>query len=154
MLTDDERRDIEAEIADCENPESASVEALQALQRRRGWISDEAIKDTAPLLDISPDKLDGVATFYSFIFRRPVGRHVIFVCDSVSCYVMGYETLLDHLSRRLGIGMGETTPDNRFTLLPVSCIGLCDHAPALVIDDDPYGDLDSGKLDEILKKYT
>ncbi len=154
MLTDDERRDIEVEIDGCENAESASVEALRVLQRHRGWVSDEAVKDIAPLLDMSPDKLDGVATLYSFIFRRPVGRHVIFVCDSVSCYVMGYETLLDHLSRRLGIGMGETTPDNRFTLLPVSCIGLCDHAPALVIDDDPYGDLDSGKLDEILKKYT
>ena len=127
MLTEEERRDIETEIEDCECPEAASVEALQALQRRRGWISDEAIRDAAPLLGMSPDELDGIATFYSFIFRRPVGR--------------------------LGIGMGETTPDSRFTLLPVSCVGLCDHAPAMLIDEDLHGDLDSTKIDEILKKY-
>ena len=153
MLTEEERRDIETEIEDCECPEAASVEALQALQRRRGWISDEAIRDAAPLLGMSPEELDGIATFYSFIFRRPVGRHVIFLCDSVSCYVMGHENILDHLSQRLGIGMGETTPDSRFTLLPVSCVGLCDHAPAMLIDEDLHGDLDNAKIDEILKKY-
>lgn len=153
MLTDDERRAVEKEVADCECPESASVEALQAVQRYRGWISDEAIRDIAPFVDMSPEELDGVATFYSFIFRRPVGRHVIFLCDSVSCYVMGHENILEHLSQRLGIGIGETTPDSRFTLLPVSCIGMCDHAPAMMIDDDLHGDMDSAKIDELLEKY-
>ena len=153
MLTDEERRAIEAEVEDCECPESASVEALQALQRRRGWISDEAIKDIAPFVGMSPEELDGVATFYSFIFRRPVGRHVIFLCDSVSCYIMGHENILELLRQRLGVGVGETTPDSRFTLLPVSCVGMCDHAPAMMIDEDLYGDLDGTKIDEILGKY-
>jgi len=154
MLTDEERLAIEAEVADCECSESASVEALQAVQRRRGWISDEAIRDIAPFVGMSPEELDGVATFYSFIFRRPVGRHVIFLCDSVSCYIMGHENILELLRQRLGIGVGETTPDSRFTLLPVSCVGMCDHAPAMMIDEDLYGDLDSTKIDEILGKYT
>ena len=153
MLTDEERREIESEIAGCENPESASVEVLQALQRRRGWVSDEAISDLAPLLGMSPDELDGVATFYTFIFRRPVGRHVILVCDSVTCYIMGHESIVTHLTRLLGVAMGETTADSRFTLLPVSCIGLCDHAPAMMIDDDLHGDLDLAKVDEILARY-
>ena len=153
MLTDEERRAIEAEVVDCECPESASVEALQAVQRLRGWISDEAIRDIAPFLRMSPEQLDGVATFYSFIFRRPVGRHVIFICDSVTCYIMGHENILAHLTERLGISMGETTADGRFTLLPTSCIGLCDHSPAMLVDEDLYGDLDSAKIDEILKSY-
>jgi NADH-quinone oxidoreductase subunit E len=153
MLTDEERLAVEKEVEDCECPQSASVEALQALQRLRGWISDEAIRDVAPLLEMSPEELDGVATFYSFVFRRPVGRHLIFVCDSVTCYIMGHENILAHLSERLGIGLGGTTSDNRFTLLPVSCIGLCDHAPAMMVDDDLYGDLDSTKIDELLEKY-
>jgi NADH-quinone oxidoreductase subunit E len=153
MLTEEERRAVEEQVADCECAESASVEALQALQRYRGWISDEGIRDVAPLLGMSPEALDGVATFYSFIFRRPVGRHVICLCDSVTCYIMGHENILDHVSRRLGIRTGETTPDNRFTLLPISCVGLCDHAPAMLVDLDLYGDLDGAKIDEILEKY-
>jgi len=153
MLTDEERQAVEKEVADCECLQSASVEALQALQRIRGWISDEAIRDVAPLVGMSPEELDGVATFYSFVFRRPVGRHLIFLCDSLTCYIMGHENILEHVSQRLGIGMGETTPDNRFTLLPVSCMGLCDHAPAMMIDENLYGDLDSVKVDEILEKY-
>ncbi len=153
MLTDEERSAVEKEVTDCECPESASVEALQALQRIRGWISDEAIRDVAPLVGMTPDELDGVATFYSFIFRKPVGRHLIFICDSLSCYIMGYETMQQHLNQRLGIGMGETTPDKRFTLLPVSCIGFCDHAPAMMVDDDLYGDLDTTKIEEILESY-
>jgi len=153
MLTDEERRAVEKEVTDCECPQSASIEALQALQRFRGWISDEAIRDVAPLVGMSPEELDGVATFYSFIFRKPVGRHVILLCDSLSCYIMGHENIQEHLGRQLGIGMGQTTPDNRFTLLPASCVGLCDHAPAMIVDEDLYGDLDSTKVDEILKKY-
>ncbi len=153
MLTNEERQAVENEVADCECPQSASVEALQALQRLRGWISDEAIRDVAPFVGMTPEELDGVATFYSFVFRRPVGRHLIFLCDSVTCYIMGHENILEHVRQRLGIGMGETTPDNRFTLLPVSCMGLCDRAPAMMIDEDLYGDLDSVKVDEILEKY-
>jgi NADH-quinone oxidoreductase subunit E len=154
MLTDEERQAVEKEVTDCECAQSASIEALQALQRFRGWISDEAIRDVAPLVGMSPDELDGVATFYSFIFRRPVGRHVILLCESLSCYIMGHENIQEHLSRQLGIGLGQTTPDDRFTLLPVSCMGLCDHAPAMIVDEDLYGDLDSAKVDEILKKYA
>ncbi|MDD5169008.1 MAG: NADH-quinone oxidoreductase subunit NuoE, partial [Syntrophales bacterium] len=125
---------------------AACVEGLKIVQRHRGWVSDEGIGELAPLLKMTPAELDAVATFYPFIFRRPVGRHVVYLCDSVSCWIMGYEGLRDHLINRLGIGMGETTPDGRFTLLPVSCIGACDHAPALMIDRDLHGELTPEKL--------
>ena len=97
--------------------------------------------------------MDGVATFYNLIFRKPVGRHVILICDSISCWILGYEGILDRLRSRLGIRVGETTPDSRFTLLPICCLGACDRAPAIMVDDDLYGDVTPDGLDEILEKY-
>jgi NADH-quinone oxidoreductase subunit E len=153
MLTEKEKREIEAELQHSAVKQSASIEALKAIQRHRGWVSDEAIKDIAKMLEMSPDELDGVATFYNMIFRKPVGRHVILVCDSISCWVMGYGKIREHLKVRLGIDLGGTTVDNRFTLLPNVCLGTCDHAPAMMIDNDTYRDLSPEKVDEILGKY-
>ena len=126
---------------------------MKIVQRHRGWVSDESLRDIAELLGMSPADLDGVATFYNLIFRKPVGRHVIMVCDSVSCWIMGYDRIREHLSERLGIEFGETTADNRFTLLPIVCLGACDHAPAMMVDADLHSDLDPQKIDGILEKY-
>ena len=154
MLSTEETKEILMEIEQQEFHRAACVEALKIMQRYRGRVSDEGIRELALLLRMTPAELDAVATFYPFIFRKPVGRHVVYLCDSVSCWIMGYEGLRDHLINRMGIGMGETTPDGRFTLLPVSCIGACDHAPALMIDRDLHGELTPEKLDIILDQYT
>jgi NADH-quinone oxidoreductase subunit E len=154
MLTDEERQEIQAELLHYEHKRAAGPEALRIVQRRRGWVSDEDLRQVAALLEMSPHELDAVATFYSLIFRRPVGRHVILICESVSCYVMGHERMLAHLTERLGIGLGRTTPDGRFTLLPVPCLGACDHAPAMMIDAELYGDLDESRIDAILARHT
>ncbi|HMK50789.1 MAG TPA: NADH-quinone oxidoreductase subunit NuoE [Thermodesulfovibrionales bacterium] len=153
MLTEEEIREIRNEALKAEQKQAACIGALKVVQKHRGWISDEAIADISGLLDMSPDELDGIATCYSLLFRRPVGRHVILICDSVSCWVMGYEKILTHLRKRLGIGPGETSADGKFTLLPVACLGICEHAPAIIIDTEVYGDLDDGRLDEILARY-
>jgi NADH-quinone oxidoreductase subunit E len=153
MLTDDERREIEEALVRYPDGQSACIDAMMSVQRRRGWVSDEAIREISDILRMTPDELDGVATFYNRIFRKPVGRHVIYVCDSVSCWIMGYESVLSHMSGRLGIGLGETTPDGRFTLLPIMCLGACDHAPALMVDDDLHADVDPRRIDEILDRY-
>ena len=153
MLTEDERNEIETLVQHYGQKRAACVEALQIVQSHRGWVADESIRDLAELLDMTPDELDSVATFYSLIYRQPVGRHVILICDSVTCWIMGYEDLLAHLTNRLGIGLGGTTPDGRFTLLPVSCLGACDHAPAMMVGDDLYEDLDRDKIDWILAQY-
>ena len=116
-------------------------------------MSDESLRDIAEHIGMSPTDLDSIATFYNLIFRRPVGRHVISVCDSVSCWIMGCEQLREHLQQRLGIGLGETTADNRFTLLPIVCLGACDHAPAMMLDDDLHTDLDSQQIDKELENY-
>ena len=102
---------------------------------------------------MTPAELDAVATFYNFIFRKPVGKHIILVCDSVSCWVMGSERVLEHLQNRLGIVLGQTSADGVFTLLPTACLGACDRAPAMMIDDQLYGDLDPAKIDQILATY-
>jgi NADH-quinone oxidoreductase subunit E len=132
---------------------AACIEALKVVQSHRRWISDETLREVAAYMEMSPEALDSVATFYNLLFRKPVGRHVILICDSISCWVMGYEPLLSEVSKRLGIRLGETTADNRFTLLPNCCLGTCDCAPAFMIDNDLYRNVTVSQLDEILNKY-
>ncbi len=153
MLTDEMKEQIQIEIDTCPNRECACIDAMQIVQRRLGWISDDSLKDIADFLDMTIDELDSVATFYNHIYRRPVGRHVILICNSVSCWIMGFGTVRDCLTQHLGIRMGETTPDGRFTLLPVQCLGACEHAPAIMIDEELYWDLDPQKIETLLENY-
>ena len=153
MLSPEERQEIEGEFAHYPDKRALSIDAMRIVQRHRGWVSDDALKDIAELLEVPVSELDSVATFYNLIFRKPVGRHVIMVCHSISCWVMGYDRLPDHMTGRLGIKMGETTPDGRFTLLPIVCLGTCDHAPAMMVDEDLHRDLDAEKIDGILEQY-
>jgi NADH-quinone oxidoreductase subunit E len=153
MLTKEELEEIDEHVKQYPQKRAACIEALKVVQRKRRWISDESIKDIAAVLDMTPDELDSVATFYNLVFRKPVGRHVILICDSVSCWIMGFEKILLHIQDKLGVKFGETTEDDRFTLLPIQCLGTCDHAPALMIDNDLHRDLSTEKLDEILEKY-
>ena len=147
------RQEIEAVAAHAEYKRAAGLDALKIVQKRFGFVSDPHLAEVATLLEMTPAELDGVATFYNLIFRRPVGRHVILLCDSVACWVMGATAARSQLCERLGIHPGETTADGRFTLLPIVCLGYCDHAPAMMVDEDQYGDLDSGRLDAILDRY-
>jgi NADH-quinone oxidoreductase subunit E len=153
-LSDIERQAIDHEIALVPYKKAAVIEALKIVQHHRGWISDESVNAIAAYLEMSPAEVDSVATFYNLIFRKPVGRHVILVCDSISCYVMKYGDIYKALQEKLNIRFGETTSDQCFTLLPNCCLGCCDHAPALMIDNDLYKDVTVECLDRLLKKYT
>jgi NADH-quinone oxidoreductase subunit E len=153
MLSDAEKREIEAQLAHYEYKRAACVEALSIVQQYQGWVSDESLDEVAAMLDMTPTELDSVATFYNLIFRRPVGQHVILLCDSVSCWIMGYERLLEALTAHLHITLGDTTADGQFTLLPMPCLGTCDHAPALMIDNDLHHDLDPEHIAPILDLY-
>lgn len=150
MLTNTERQQIEEQLTHVPTRQSGCIEAMKIVQQHRGWVSDEALEDLAPVLGMSKAALDSVATFYNLIFRRPVGNHVILVCDSVSCWVMGEERLMDHLQRKLGIRSGETTPDGEFTLLPTVCLGHCDLAPVMMLDGEIVGNLTGEKIDQLL----
>jgi NADH-quinone oxidoreductase subunit E len=153
VLSQEERREIEAEFSHYPTKQALSIDAMRIVQKHRGWVPDEAIDEIGELLGMSRSDLDGVATFYNLIFRKPVGKHVIYLCDSVSCWIMGCSQLRDHLGTRLGTRLGETTADGRFTLLPIVCLGACDHAPVMMIDDDLHLDVEPAKTDEILDRY-
>jgi NADH-quinone oxidoreductase subunit E len=150
MLTDVERNRIMAEVGRVPDKRAAVSEALMIVQESRGWVSDEGVADIARALDLSREEIEGVATAFELVFRRPVGKHVIMVCDSVSCWIRGSASLFEHLKSRLGIALGETTADGLFTLLPVACLGACEQAPVMSVDGVLYGELDAFKIDEIL----
>ncbi|WP_407926506.1 NADH-quinone oxidoreductase subunit NuoE [Aquipseudomonas ullengensis] len=153
-LSETERSAIEHEMHHYEDPRAASIEALKIVQKARGWVPDGAADAIGEILGIPASDVEGVATFYSQIFRQPVGRHIIRVCDSMTCFVGGHENLLGSLKDKLGIVPGQTTTDGRFTLLPVCCLGNCDKAPAVMIDDDTYGNLDANGIAQLLEAYA
>jgi NADH-quinone oxidoreductase subunit E len=153
MLSKEEIELIEKEMVKFPVKSAASIEALKIVQDKQKWVSDESLAEVAGILEMPAAELENVASFYNLIFRKPVGRHVILLCDSISCWVMGYERILDMLINKLGISYGETTKDDRFTLLPIQCLGDCDHAPAIMIDNDLYNNLTEDKMEDILKKY-
>lgn len=154
MLSVEEREEIHEEMKLYPYRGAVCIDALKIVQKHRGWISDEAVTDVAAEIGLTVDEVDGIATFYTRLYRKPVGRNIILVCDSISCMIMGYETIYRHISDRLKIKFGETTPDGRFTLLPISCLGDCDHAPAMMINDDHYNNLEVSEIEEILNRYS
>lgn len=153
MLSDQEKQELEKEIAALPARRSACIEGLKIVQRRRGWVDDQGIRDVAEYLGMSSAEVDGVATFYNLIHRRPVGRHIIRVCSSVSCWILGCDGILDILRQRLDVQTGGTTADGRFTLLTIQCLGTCDHAPAMMIDEETHRDLTPERIAQILEAY-
>lgn len=145
--------EIQHEMGLYEEPQAACIDALKIVQKHRGWVSDEALAAAAAVVGVSPAAMEAVATFYNLIFRKPVGRHVVMLCDSVSCYLCGYETIRDHLRRSLGVDFGGTTADGRFTLLPICCLGDCDNAPSMRVNADYHGNLTPARTDEVLSRY-
>jgi NADH-quinone oxidoreductase subunit E len=153
-LTAAERTEIENLSLHYDNKRAACIEVLKYVQGRHKWIADQHLAEIAILLNMSRAELEGVATFYNLIFRQKVGQHVIFLCDSISCWIMGRDKVCAHLRKRLGIEPGETTADGAYTLLPIVCLGHCDHAPAMLLDNDLYGDLDMQHIDTLLDSPT
>jgi NADH-quinone oxidoreductase subunit E len=142
MLNETERAEIDAEAAHYPYRRALAIDALRIVQRHRGFISDTALADVAAYLGLSAAELEGVATFYNLLHRKPVGRHVIWICDGVSCWLCGYARLRRRLEEALGVPVGGTSADGRFTLLPIVCLGACDSAPVAMVDDDLHRDLD------------
>lgn len=153
MLGDAEREAIEHEMHHYEDPRAASIEALKIVQKQHGWVPDEAIDVIAKILGIPASDIEGVATFYSQIYRQPVGRHIIRYCDSVVCHITGYQGIQAALESELSIKPGQTTEDGRFTLLPVCCLGNCDKGPTMMIDEDTHSHLKPEHIKALLEQY-
>jgi NADH-quinone oxidoreductase subunit E len=116
--------------------QAATLEALRLVQDAEGWVSDENLAEAAAALGATAAEVESLATFYSHIFRSPVGETLILLCDGLSCFLCGADAVRDAIMERLGIGFGETTPDGRFTLINVCCVGGCDNAPAALVGRD------------------
>ncbi|HTC53907.1 MAG TPA: NADH-quinone oxidoreductase subunit NuoE [Steroidobacteraceae bacterium] len=149
----DDFASIEEEMGHYADPRAASIGALKIVQKRHGWVPDAAIPAIGGVLGIPASDVESVATFYNLIFRRPVGRYVIKVCDSVACFLTGYEEVRDELCRQLGVGFGQTTPDGRFTLLPICCLGACDRGPTLMVNDETHFGVSPQDIARLLERY-
>jgi len=152
MLTVDRIKELKERVRALPHPEEALVDVMHELQDACGYLTDEAVEAAAEIVGVSPAKVEGLATFYNLFYRRPVGRKVIHVCDSISCWVVGMENIFEYLKGRLGVEIGGTTEDGAFTLLPICCLGACHEAPAMMVDGTIYGNLTPGRIDEILEK--
>lgn len=152
-LSPEARAEIEHAIGHYPDPRAASIDALKIVQKEHGWVPDGAIPAIAELLGIPASDVEGVATFYSLIFRQQVGRNVIKLCDSMVCYVNGHEQVLDAIKANIGIGLGETSADGRYTLLPICCLGNCDKGSTMMVNDDTHGGLTPENVIGLLEDY-
>jgi NADH-quinone oxidoreductase subunit E len=152
MLPEELKSELQEKIGSAAYPREMAIDVINALQDHYGYFSDEALAQAAQLLGMSHLEVDELATFYTFIYREPVGRYVIHVCDSLICWMENGENLVDHLRQRLGIDMGQTTADGLFTLLPVCCIGYCDRAPAILVNRMVHGPLTIASLDRLIDR--
>ena len=154
ILSDEEQRAIEQAMHHYEDARAATIDALKIVQKSRRWVSDAAVEAIAAVLGIAAAEVDGVATLYNRIYRQPVGRHVVLVCDSIGCHLSGYEKVYERIQELLGIQPGQTTPDDRFTILPVVCLGACDRAPVLLIDENTHFQVTPENVAAVLEQYA
>ena len=145
-----EIQEINAEMSHYEDKTAVSIEALKIVQKHRRWVSDECLVAVAELLELSPAQLEGVATFYNLIYRQPVGKTVIHYCNSVTCWMLGAEQVRERLCQHLNVGLGEMSADGEYTILPIVCLGACDHAPVVMMGDELRLDITENAVNEIL----
>ena len=145
-----EIQEINAEMSHYEDKTAVSIEALKIVQNHRRWVSDECLVAVAELLEISPAQLEAVATFYNLIYRQPVGKTVIHYCKSVTCWMLGSEQVRERLCRHLNVELGEMSVDGEYTILPIVCLGACDHAPVVMIGNELRLDITEDAVNEIL----
>ena len=153
MIPDSLKRELLERVAEAITTREAAVDVMKELQRHYGWLTDEAVEEAAALLGLSPLQVEELATFYEMIYRRPVGKMVIHLCDSISCWSVGSDRIMDHLRERLGIEPGGTTDDGLFTLIPCACLGNCGEGPTMMIGETLYGRLTNERVNEIIKNY-
>lgn len=150
MLSPDARKRIEKLLSEYETNQSALIPALHAAQADQGWLSVETQAEVAALLQLTPQAVREVVTFYSMFLQKPAGRHLLQVCRNLSCSLLGGHRLQKQIEERLGIREGETTLDGRFTLRSVECLGSCGTAPVLMVNDRYHENVTPQEIDRLL----
>jgi len=152
-LSAEEIAEIEHEMTLYPDKQAVGLEALKIVQKHQGWVSDESLLGISKYLDIPASDLEGVATFFNLVYRQPVGKNVMLFCDSVSCWIMGCDSMKEHIQQQLDIDYGETSADGEFTLIPVPCLGDCDRAPVMMVGPDLHRNLTPEAIDKIIEDY-
>jgi NADH-quinone oxidoreductase subunit E len=152
MIPQEMRDQLQAQVASAEHPREQAINVMYTVQKHYGYLTDEGLAEAAAILRLTPLEVEELATFYDFIYREPVGRYVIHVCDGVVCWMFHENSVFEYLCKKLGVCAGQVSPDGWFTVLPTACIGLCDRAPAMLINGRMYGPLTPQLIDEILER--
>ena len=134
--------------------QAALLPILWVAQETWGWISKEAAEEVARIVEVSPAHVDGVLTFYTMYNLEPVGKNLLQICTSISCHLAGADRLIERCRERLGVPLGETSPDGKFTVIEVECIAGCDKAPSLMVNDTYHEPVDETALDALLDKLS
>ena len=150
MLSESACKQIQDLISQYPRKRSALIPSLHLVQKELGYISRDTMREIAEIFEISPNEVHEVTSFYTMFHRNPVGKYVLQVCTNISCQLCNAEGIMDHLTNRLGIKPGETSPDGKFTLVEVECLGSCGTSPVVQINDDYHEELTPEKLDKIL----
>lgn len=150
MISEEARAKMRTLASRYPSARSATLPALRVAQEEEGYVTPEGIEAVADALGLKPDEVASVVSFYSMFHRQPVGRHVVKVCTSVSCYLRGCDALLERLEAGLGIHRGETTPDGAVTLLGVECLASCGTAPVLQLDDEFVENVTDARADALI----
>jgi len=129
---------------------SALIPSLQLAQKEAGYLSNDTICEIARIFELTPNEVYEVATFYTMFYKKPVGKYVIQVCTNISCLLCNAEDIVSHLTGKLGVRFGETTPDGKYTLLEAECLGSCGTSPVIQINETYYEELTPEKVDQIL----
>jgi NADH-quinone oxidoreductase subunit E len=152
MIPQELRQSLAARVASAVTAREAAVDVMKELQAHYGWLTDEAVGEAAEILGLSTLQVDELATFYEMIYRRPIGNKVVHICDSISCWCAGFDSIMAHVMNRLGVKAGETTADGMYTLVPCCCLGMCGDSPAMSVGDKLYGNLTPERIDEIFEQ--
>ncbi|MBN4054524.1 NADH-quinone oxidoreductase subunit NuoE [Nitrospira defluvii] len=150
-LSSEAKSKIEAQFPKYPDKRSVILAALRIAQEEIGYVSEPAMIDISEILELTPVQVYDVATFYTQYNMRPVGKYLIQVCKTLSCALVGSESIVDHLKKTLGIGVGETTGDGLFTIKLVECLAACGSAPMMQVNNRYYEKLTHDKVDQILK---
>jgi len=154
LLSAENAKRIEELVRRYPKKEAALLPVLHIVQREKGFISPEAEEWVSATLGVPALQVREVLSFYTLLRRKPAGRYVVQVCRNISCFLAGSADIVNHLEGRLGVRAGETTADGKFTLETVECLGNCDHAPCLMVNDDDYGPVTRDAVDRILKRLA
>ncbi len=152
IFTQELKEKIDSIVAKSETKQSALIPVLREIQNEFGYLTDESMEEAAQILGLTPANVQSVATFYTMFFRKQPGKHVVWLCRTLSCGLKGAEQVEHYMCDKLGVHTGGTTSDGKITLMEAECLAACGTAPVMLVDDDLVENLTKEKIDQIIEE--